>query len=155
MNTPAWHDAQRRCTELAFVEMMRAHHLTRTELMSMDHERESWVDVLVVFLPACVLFLLASRFTVAHVAAGYDSQDRAFAAVVLAALAPLAAGVGLALVHIWGVIVEQLRLRNDHISYRAFDLPASRHGWLLWSVAVILFSAAATVELRRMRGVSG
>jgi hypothetical protein len=41
--------------------------------------------------------------------------------------------VAVTLAQIWSACVEQLRLRDDHISYRAFELPASRHGWVLWA----------------------
>lgn len=149
MNTPSWHDAQRGCTEQSFGRIMRAHHSTRAELATVDGNRDFWIDLLAVFLPAGVMFLAASHAVIARVVAGYDRGDRVIVAVMLAALAPLAAGAALALVQVWGVLVEQLRLRDDHISYRAFDLPASRHGWLLWSVAIALFSAVGIAELRR------
>lgn len=41
------------------------------------------------------------------------------------------------------------RLGNGHISDRAFPLPASRHGWLVWGAAVGLFAAVAVISLAR------
>ena len=73
------------------------------------------------------------------------------AASVLAMLSPLAAGAAVALTQMWGVTVEQLRLRDEHISYRGFELPASRHGWLLWGIAMALFAGIRVMELRRKR----
>lgn len=74
---------------------------------------------------------------------------------MLTVLAPLAAGVAVALTQIWGVMVEQLRLRNDHISYRGLELPANRHGWLLWVLALALYAAISAWELPRTRGTTG
>jgi hypothetical protein len=53
------------------------------------------------------------------------------------------------LAQISGVLIEQLRLRNEHISFRAFELPASRHGWRFWAIATALFAGIAALELLR------
>jgi hypothetical protein len=155
MNTPAWHRAQASCTERSIAEIMRLHRVSRAEIGRVASAREIWIDLLAVFLPLAVLFLAASRTIVARIVAEYDRQDRGVAAVLLAVLAPLAAGTAVALAQIWGVTVEQLRLRDDHISYRAFDLPARRHGWALWAIAMALFAAVIAVELRRKREPTG
>lgn len=149
INTPAWHRAQVSCTERSIAEIERRHRVSDTEVAVAARARELWADLLAVFLPSATLFLGASRVVVASLFAEYGRKDRALGIVVLAVVAPLAAGVGLALAQMWGVFVEQLRLRSDHISYRGSDLPATRHGWALWGVAMALFAAAGVVELLR------
>jgi hypothetical protein len=154
MNTPAWRRAQVSCTERSITEIKRRHHVSGAEVIAAAGARELWTDLLAVFLPLAALFLVISRVVVARLVAEYDREDRGVAVAVLAALAPLAAGAAVALAQIWGVFVEQLRLRGDHISYRAFELPASRHGWLLWGVAMALFAAVGVAELLTTRRVN-
>ena len=154
MDTPAWHRAQAWCTERSFAEIMSRHRVSRAEITALAGDRELWIDLLAVFLPMAVLFLAASRIIVARIAGGYDRQDRGLAALVLVVVAPVAAGAAVALAQIWGVIVEQLRLRGDHISYRAFELPASRHGWAVWGAAMALLAGVIVAE-RRKRAAPG
>ena len=150
-SSPAWLHAQRWCTERSLTEIERVHRVSRPELETVGRARELWVDLLAVLLPVTVLFAVAGRAVAASVVGAYDREDRGVAAVVLAVLAPLAAGLAVGAAQVWGVLVEQLRVRNDHISYRAFELPASRHGWLLWGFALALFAGIGGWELwRRM-----
>lgn len=151
MNTPAWRQAVTSCTERSFATISRLHGVSRAEITAAGGDRELWIDLLAVFLPMAVLFVAASRAVATRVAVEYDPDDRGIAAVVLATIAPLAAALAVALTQIWGTMVEQLRLRNGHVSYRTFELPASRHGWLLWGVALAVFAAIGTRELLRRR----
>lgn len=147
--TPEGQRARDSCTERSFAEIARAHHLSGPEVTAMRTARELWIDVLGVFLPAAALFAIASLFFVSRIIGRHGPDERGGAAAVLTVLAPLAAGVAVALTQIWGVMVEQLRLRNEHISYRGFELPANRHGWLLWVLATGLFAAISASALLR------
>lgn len=149
--TPEGQRARDSCTERSFVEIARAHHLSGPEVTAMRTARELWIDVLAVFLPAAALFGIVSLFFVSKIIGRHAPDERGAAAAVLTVLAPLAAGVAVALTQIWGVMVEQLRLRNEHISYRGFELPASRHGWLLWVLAMALFAGIGVWGMRRTR----
>jgi hypothetical protein len=151
MNSPAWRSAQVACTGRSMAEFERRHHASDAEVAAATGARELWIDLLAVLFPVTVLFLAASRFIVARLVAEYEREDRAVAAVLLAVLAPLGAGAAVALAQSWGMLVEELRLRSDHISSRAFELPANRHGWLLWGVAMAFFVAVGGVELLRKR----
>ena len=150
MNTPAWHEAQTECTGRSMAEIMRRHCASWVEIVAVAGARELWIDMLAVFLPITLLFLAASHRVVSGIAAGYAREDRYVAAAVLAGIAPLAAGVAVGATQIWGVVVEQLRVRNEHISFRAFDPPASRHGWIVWGFAMALYVLVVTVQRRRM-----
>lgn len=153
MNRPEWSRALTWCTERSLAEIERVHGVSRAELTRVGASRELWIDLLVVMLPVAVLYAAVSRAIVARAFSDYGRDDRRMAAVVIALLTPIAGGVAVALAQMWGVVVEQLRMRNDHISYRAFDLPASRHGWLLWAIAIALFAGIGTLELLRERPV--
>jgi hypothetical protein len=147
MNTPAWRGAKTWCTERSLAEIEGVHHVSGAELAIVAGTRELWIDMLAVMLPMAVLFAVASRVIVARTLRGYDQNDRGVATVMLVALAPIVAGLAVAVAQIWGVMVEQLRVRNSHISDRAFDLPANRHGWLLWAVAMALFAGTGGWKL--------
>jgi hypothetical protein len=97
-----------------------------------------------------VLFAVVSRHIAGRVPAGGEGDWRV-SAVVLALLTPVAAGLALALTQMWAWTAETLRLRNGHISYRAFHLPASRYGWVVVAVAALVFAVAAGLEVWRMR----
>lgn len=136
------------------ISARRAHLLedvARAELTAIGGDRELGIDLLAVFLPMTVLFVAGSRVVATRVAGEYHPDDRGIAAIVLAAIAPLAAALAVALTQMWGTVVEQLRLRNGHVSYRTFELPASRHGWLLWGIALAVFAAIGARELLRPR----
>ena len=153
LNTPAWHRAQASCTERSIAEIKSRHHVSVAEVTAAARAREPLTDLLAVFLPSAALFLVASRVLVARLLSEHGRKNGAIIVGVLAPVASFAAGVAVALTQMWGVFVEQLRLRSDHISYRAFELPASRHGWALWGVAMALFAASVVVELLR-KGVT-
>ena len=112
-------------------EIMRRHGALRAEIASVAGARELWIDVLAVFLPITLLFLVASHHIVSRIAAGYGREGWYVAAAVLASSAPFAAGLVIGGTQMWSVTVEQLRVRNSHISFRGFDLPANRHGWVV------------------------
>lgn len=152
--TPEGQRARDSCTERSFAEIARAHHLSLPDVTAMRSAREPWIDVLAVFLPAAALFAIVSRFFVSSIIGRHAPDERGGAAAVLTVLAPLAAGVAVALAQVWGVMVEQMRLRNQHISYRGLELPANRHGWLLWVLATGLFAAISVWELRRTRATA-
>jgi hypothetical protein len=155
MNTPAWRTAQTSCTERLLAEIVRVHQVSSAELTAAAGVRELWVDLLAVLLPVGILFAAASRVVTTRVVTQYDRNGRGVAAVVCAVLTPLGGGMAVVLAQMWGVVVEQLRLRDEHISYRAFDLPASRHGWLLWVIAMVLFAAIGAMELHRQGTPTG
>lgn len=148
-----WQRAERRCTGLALQAAVRHHaadRVTRAELDGLVGARDWWFDLLAVFLPAGALFAAASRQVARRVAAAGEGDWR-MAAVVLAVLTPMVAGMAVGLAQMWGWTAETLRLRNGHISYRAFQLPASRYGWFVAAVAAVAFAVVAALEVRRMR----
>lgn len=124
--------------------------LTRAELGAVVGARDWWFDLFAVFLPVSVLFVQVSRHVARRVAAGSDG-DWEVPAALLAVLTPITAGVALGLTQMWAGLAEVARLRNGHISYRAFQLPESRHPWLVVAAAAVVFAFAAVVEVRRMR----
>ena len=145
----SWDSARAECVGASLAAAARRHHVPRAELAAVSGVREPWVDLLTVLLPMAALFVAASRAVARRLVAGHAPGERAGAAALLALLAPCAAALALGVTQNWGVLVEMARLGNGHISYRALQLPASRHGWLVWGAGVGLFAAVATVSLTR------
>jgi hypothetical protein len=141
--------ARAQCTEAMLSEIQRRHGVSSAELVAVTGAREWWIDLVAVFLPMAALFLVLSRATVRHVLAGYDATDRAFAIGVLAVIWPLAAGFGVGFTHMWAWLVETMRLRDNHISYRVGYLPVGRHAWLIWGIAMGLFAVVAARVIAR------
>lgn len=148
---PAWLRARVSCTERSFAEIAREHHVSISDVTAMSTARELWIDLLAVFLPAAILFAAVSLVLVSKIVGAHELKERGAAVAQLTVLTPLAAGVAAGLTQIWGVTVEQLRLGNGHISYRGFELPATRHGWLLWVLAMALFAGIGVWKLLRTR----
>lgn len=154
VNTDTGRRAREWCTEISMQEIMHRHNVSRAELASLTGVRVLWVDLLAVFLPMGAVFLVVSRRVIERVVAGYDPEDRWLALAVLIILMPVAAGLALGVTQMWGWLVEVLRVRDEHISYRAFELPASRHGWLVWGAAMALFAVVAVTVLLRKREIT-
>lgn len=70
------------------------------------------------------------------------------AVVVLSVLAPFIGALAAALTPMWAWNVENIRVRDGHISYRAAQLPATRHGWAAWLIATEVFAAVATLVMK-------
>jgi len=66
-------------------------------------------------------------------------------------LTPIAAGVGVGIAQVWGVVVEEARLHSDHISYRAAHLPMYQYKWIALALAGGIFLILASVEVHRRR----
>lgn len=150
----SWGSARRACVEASLAEVARGHHVGRDEAAAVTGAREPWVDLLAVFAPMAFALVFAGRAVVGRLVAGYPTGERAGAAAILTLWAPLVAALALAVAQVWGVMVEMMRLGNGHISSRAFSLPASRHGWLVWGAAVALFAAVAAACLARTPGAT-
>lgn len=145
--------ARERCTEASFGVIMRQHNVSRADINALIGARDLWFDFLTVMLPTALLFAAASRQVVRHVAAGYDASDRPIMIAVLTALTPIAAAIGLGIGQIWGVVVEEARLRSDHISYRAANTPMYEYKWTVFALAagIFLTFVASEVFHRRSR----
>ena len=148
-----WERAERRCTAAAIDAAVRTHvrdGVTRAELDALRGARDWWFDLLAIFLPVGLLFAAVGRRVAGGVAEGSDGNVR-MAAALLTILTPIAAVDALVVTQMWGWMAEVLRLRNDHLSYRAFQLPTSRHPWLVLAAGAAVFAVVSVGALRRMR----
>ena len=152
-----WHapslQARAACTEASFQQIMRQHHVSREELIAVTGARDPLIDLLLVILPTALLFAIASHATVRRVVAGLDA-NRKIVLIVLACITPLAAFLGVGFAQIWGVVVEEARLRSNHISYRAAYIPLYVYKEAAWLIAGALFAGVSARVLRERRAPS-
>jgi hypothetical protein len=149
IDTPANREGQARCTALSIAEIMRRHGVSRAEIAAVTGARELWVDLVAVFLPVFAPLLLVANRSGRRLAVSHGAGERGPALVVLAIWIPMAGAIALGLCQTWGMMVEESRSRSDHVSFRAFQLPASRHPWIVFSVAATLFAVVAVGALLR------
>jgi hypothetical protein len=97
------------------------------------------------------LFFLVTRRSAARIIDGFGEEGRWIAAMMLVVWMPIAAAFGLGATQMWAWLVETVRLRDGHVSYRLAWVPVfqPRFGWLAWQTGVGLFVAAvASVVVR-------
>jgi hypothetical protein len=140
--------AHEACTNRSFQEIMRRHQVSRAQIAAAIGARELWIDVVLVIAPMLVLFGVASRIIMQHIFAGFDPEDWVIALAIVLLLTPIVAFAGVGVAQIWAVLVEEYRLRSNHISYRAAYLPLYVYKEVAWTVAGALFLATA-VRVRR------
>ena len=125
----AWQGAERQCTAAALDAAVRLHKrdgITRVELDALRGSRDWWFDLLAIFLPVGFLFAAVSRYVARRVVEGSDGE-LGLPTVQLAFLTPAVSVFAFVATQMWSWRAEVLRLHNDHISYRAFQLPTSYH----------------------------
>lgn len=129
--------------------IMARHAVTRGQIKAAERDRVWWVDILAVFLPMSVLAVAATDYTTRRVIRSFDPEDRLIAGCVSGVLALLGAGLTLAVTNFWAFNVEGWRLRNEHVSHRAFLVPLVTHPYVCAAVAIVLCVATAIVRFRR------
>jgi hypothetical protein len=150
LDTPERQRAQDECTEASLQAIIHRHGVSRSELDALVGAREWWIDLLIVFLPMSVLFTLVSWRVVARITASHDSDDRWFVRASLLGLAPVMAALGLGATQRWEWFLEGFRVRNEHLSSRVAYLPAGRHGWATWCIAMGVFAVIGVMVSRSM-----
>jgi hypothetical protein len=61
-------------------------------------------------------------------------------------LVPIVALVTLGVANFWAFAVEGWRLRNGHVSNRAFLIPIVPHGWIAYLVSLVICASVAGVR---------
>ena len=148
LDTPERQRAQDECTEASLQEIVNRDGVARAELDALIGAREWWIDLLIVYLPMGVLFTLASWRVVKRIVGSHDSDDRWFVRASLLGLAPVIAALGLGATQRWEWFLEGFRVRNAHLSSRVAYLPANRHGWSIWLIAMGMFAIVCVVLTR-------
>lgn len=138
-----------RCLAGLFGDIARTHDVEASRVAGLLHTRPWTYDVGVIFVPMLIVAVLVSDAVVRRILRRFSEEERAARIVALV----LAAGVvTLALMQVgsmWSFLAEErVRLQTNHLSYRAFYLPWSRHGALVSGAAVLVFGVIALARTR-------
>lgn len=122
------------------------HGITRAQFAIAERDRIWWADVLLVFLPMVLFGAAGADYVTRRICRSFDPEDRAVAAIAVIVLMLLVAALTLGVTNFWSFSVEGWRLRNGHVSNRAFLIPIVTHAWACVIAAVVL---SLTVGLLR------
>jgi outer membrane murein-binding lipoprotein Lpp len=138
-----------RCISATIDSIVARHGVTRADFHAAERMRVWWADFLIVFLPLGVLTVLAMDAATRRVCRSFDPEDRVPAAVSLFLLVPVVAVLALAVMNFWSFSAEGFRLRDGHLSNRAFLIPVVTHGWLAYAATLVICAGTAIARFRR------
>lgn len=138
-----------RCIAATVDSIVARHGVTPADFHAAERARIWWADFLVVFLPMGILAVAVMDFATRRVCRNFEPEDRAIALVSIVVLTPVVALLALGVANFWSFAVEGYRLRNGHVSNRAFLIPVVTHGWIAYAVVLVLCAGAAATRFRR------
>jgi hypothetical protein len=144
-------DAREECTERLLAAVARRHGVDGEAVARASGARDAWIDFLSVYLPLAALLAVASDAVARRVARAFEPEEWRLQVAAFVVLTPVVAGFAVGLGDLWEWLVEIARLRNPHLSYRAFYLPLAQHPLVAWLSAMAIFAAVAILRLRRLR----
>lgn len=124
------------------------HRVTPSQIAAAERDRLWWADALFVFFPMAILTVVATDRVTQRVTRGFGSDERTIAAIMVGALALVIAVLSLGATNIWAFVFEGWRLRDGHVSNRAFFIPIVTHAWTCAGFAVALCIASAITRFR-------
>lgn len=142
------------CTAALNDQIVRLHGVTLDQVASAVQRRDLWLDVVLVFIPVTLLYLLFGRALAERVVRRFMPEDPMVAVVVVLLAAPFVAGLGFLLGEMWSWLVEMIRLHESHLSYRVDRLPWVRHGLAVFLIYIVVFLALAWTRYRKPRATT-
>src|SRR5262249_37068495 len=123
-----------------FSTIAATHNVDARDVRLLLHRRSLLYDGLVVLLPMTVLFAAAADLVTRRVYRRFAADERGprVLALLIASIVVTAAGYQAGA--LWSFFAEEeLRLRPNHLSYRALYLPWSRHPVIVVCAGMLLF----------------
>jgi len=137
------------CIGATLDSIVARHGVTRADFHAAERARIWWADFLIVFLPMGILAIVVMDFITRRVCRSFEPDDRTIALVSLVVLTPVVALLLLGVANFWSFAAEGYRLRDGHVSNRAFLIPVVTHGWIAYGTVLALCAAAAATRFRR------
>lgn len=137
------------CTTALVDTIIARHGVTRAQIHAAERDRVWWADFLAVFLPLGLLGAFAVDYITRRVCRSFEPDDRVIATVSIVLLVPIVALLTLGVANFWEFAVEGWRLRNEHVSNRAFFIPIVVHGWIAYFVSLTICASVATARFTR------
>ena len=139
------------CTGSLFDQIARTHGVTQADVLEAGSRRDTAIDIVAVMLPMLLLLVFAAGFAADRVQGSFDSEEVRVASVATVLFAPVIAVLWLAVGSLWTWMVESLRLRDDHLSFRAARMPWDRNWVVLFGAGILVFLLVAWRRKRRGR----
>jgi hypothetical protein len=139
---------QLRCREALLDSIVQRHGVTRANIAAAATDRVWWADILVVFLPMAIVVGFVMDRVTRRICRSFEPDDATIATISLLALIPIVALLGMGLAQFWSFSAESAFLRNGHVSFRAFEIPAIAHGWITFFAALVLCASTALWRFR-------
>lgn len=137
------------CRAMLYASITAQHGVTVGDLTKAEHARNWWIDSLLVYAPMALLIWWATDRITRRVCRSFDAGSETIAVVSVALLVPVIAAIAVGVTQFWAFGVEGPLLRNGHVSFRAFYIPVTMHGWITFFSALALTSATALWRFRR------
>lgn len=137
------------CTDSVFAVIVRTHGVAIEEVRMASLQRNLLFDLALVLVPMLGVFWWAAAGAADRVRHRFLPDEPRLALIFTLLLSLALSGLWWVVGEQWSWIVEMLRLRNDHISYRADRLPWYSFGIPLFLSGVGLFCWIAWRRWRR------
>lgn len=134
------------CTEKLLAFVATNHRVSRKAVESARGARNVWIDIALVYIPMLIAFTLIAYLMAARVKTKLYDEQRWMMLGAYVFATPVIAAFGLMAGQQYEWLVEWARLRNAHLSYRAFGMPITHHARNVFIVAMIVFVCVVLVS---------
>jgi len=131
------------CTRKLIGVIAARHRLSVERVEAARGKRNVWIDIALVYIPMAIMFSFVAFFMLMRIHRGLHGEPRWMLIGAIVIATPIIAGFGLMAGEQYEWLVEWARLRNAHLSYRAFRMPITHHALYVWVAAMILFAIIA------------
>ena len=146
------------CLDTLYGKISSNHGVDRTLIRGAERMRTVGIDAALVWVPIAVLFLLGANLLSRRLLRVMPAPDERWTKIVLLVwIAVACSAIGVLVAHLWGWYIEELRLRTNHLSFRARTLPVALNVWTAYIGAMVLFMVVAVRQYRSAlsRGATG
>ena len=144
---PEWDQKQNECMQTLFQGVANHHGVDIAIVHQLSRDRDLIVDAPVIF-GFGILYIFASYIFAGRLRRRFRNDDSGFWIMTLA----MAAGVSLVGVMVGGlgsIVIEELRLGSEHLSYRMNRIPFRQHWAMLFVCGFIVFGLVALLRSRK------
>jgi hypothetical protein len=134
------------CTDSLFNLIVSTHGVSGDVARAAALERNLLIDLVLVLLPLVALLWGAAVFATGRVRKRFLPDEPRIAVVATLVAAAFVVGLWWFAGEMWSWVVEMMRLRDGHISYRAERLPWYRFGVPLFVLGLAIFGSVAWRE---------
>jgi hypothetical protein len=150
---PRAYDAARdRCLVTLFDTIAANHGVDSVRVRGLLHRRSLIYDVGLVFLPMALLFCFLADGVVRWIRRRFNADEKLARTISLITSSIVLTVIALQVGSIWSFLSEEkIRLRTNHLSYRAFYVPWSRHAVAIAIVGMCVFWILVLIRMKDER----